>query len=50
MGKYSSQPASVELGHPLPQLCMQRAAFPLKNACIFEKHENSPLSQYLWYL
>ena len=37
MGKYTYQPASVELGRPLTQLCMQRAASPRKNACIFEK-------------
>lgn len=37
MGKYSSQPTSVELGRTLPQLCMQWAASPRENACIFEK-------------
>ena len=37
IGKNSSQPASVELGRPLTQLCMQRAVAHLKNAGIFEK-------------
>ena len=37
IGKNSSQPASVELGRPLTQLCMQRAASFRENAGIFEK-------------
>ncbi|HJB99919.1 hypothetical protein [Pseudoflavonifractor sp. An187] len=38
IGKNTSQPASVALGRPLTQGCMQRAALSLKNASIFEKH------------
>ena len=37
IGKNTSQPASLALGRPLAQGCMQRAAFPRKNAGIFEK-------------
>ena len=37
IGKNTSQPASVESGRPLTRFCMQRAASPRKNACIFEK-------------
>ena len=37
MGKYTSQPASVALGRPLTQGCMQRAASHRENAGIFEK-------------
>jgi len=35
--KNTSQSASVALGRPLAQGCMQRAATPRKNAGIFEK-------------
>ena len=46
------EPASVELGRPLTQGCMQRAATPLKNAGIFEKrveffrHAQNPLPNF----
>ena len=51
IGKNTSQPASVALGRPLTQGCMQRAASPRKNACIFEKrvelfrHARAPFTQ-----
>ena len=44
IGKNTSQPASVALGRPWTQGCMQRAVSPRKNACIFEKN---PLCE--WY-